>query len=194
MDDAPGDETRALARQLLLRRFRWSGGHADVWRVFTDGPALAAVIDGLVAPWRTSGTTHVAGIESRGFLLGGAAAIALGTGFVAIRKGQGLFPGMKVTATAAEDYRGQQHLLRMQRSVGPGDRVLLVDDWAERGSQALAARQLVEECGATWLGVSLMVDQLPAAVRLGLHPVTSLVQADELGDPDAEPVDDGRNL
>ena len=167
---------------LVLERFRWVQGHADVWRVFTDAEGLAAVVTELAAPWQDAEVTHVAGIESRGFLLGGAVAVRLGAGFVAIRKnGTGLLPGPKVTATADEDYRGNRHELRMQSVLTASDRVLLVDDWAERGSQALAARELVGRCGARFLGCSLMVDMLTASTRARLGTVTAVVEADELG-------------
>jgi adenine phosphoribosyltransferase len=170
------------AHALILERFRWVEGHADIWRVFADPAALAAVVTELAAPWQDAGVTHVVGIESRGFLLGGAVAVSLGAGFVAIRKdGTGLLPGPKVSTTAAEDYRGNQHVLRMQAVLTGRDRVLLVDDWAERGSQALAARELVARCGASFLGCSLMVDMLPASVRPRLGTVTAVVQAAELG-------------
>lgn len=172
------------ARTAVLRHFQWEGGHADVWRVFADAEGLRSVVEGLVAPWTTSGVTRVAGIESRGFLLGGACAVALDVGFVAIRKGRGFLPGPKVTAWSDEDYRLQRHNLCMQRVVGPPDRVLLVDDWAERGSQARAAGQLIDACGATFVGVSIIVDQLSSDVRAGLGRVTSIVAADELGTPD----------
>ena len=59
--------------------------------------------------------------------------------------------------------------------VEQGDRVLLVDDWAETGSQALAARALIEDCGGTWAGASLLVDQLQADVRSRLGPVRAFV-------------------
>lgn len=173
-----------VARDALLAHFRWSGGHADVWRVFADGDALAAVVTGLVEPWRDRGITRVAGIESRGFLLGAAAAVSLGVGFVAVRKEAGLFPGPKVTVQAAEDYRGLRHHLRMQTVLTGRDRVLLVDDWAERGSQAAAVRSLVESTGATFAGVSLLVDQLDPGTRTGLGRVTSLAGAADLGDPE----------
>ena len=166
----------------VLGRFRWEQGHADVWRVFSDAAALRAVVAGLVAPWRGEGVTHVLGIEARGFLLGGAAAVALDAGFLAVRKsGTGLLPGPKVRTTADEDYRGLAHDLRMQAVVGEGDRVLMVDDWAERGSQALAARELVEQCGACWLGVSLVVDQLGDERRARLGRVTRIVTVAALG-------------
>lgn len=167
-----------------METFRWQAGHADVWRVFADADAFVAVVEGLVEPWRDQGVTRVVGIESRGFLLGAAAALALGVGFVAVRKADGLLPGPKVTTTADLDYRRQRHRLRMQTVLRPADRVLLVDDWAERGSQARAARRLVEACGATFLGVSVLVDQLSAESRDALGRVTALVAAEELGLPD----------
>lgn len=168
-------------RDAVLRCFAWVDGHADVWAAFRDASALRAIVGGLCEPWRQEGVTHVVGIESRGFVVGGAVAVGLCAGFVAIRKeGTGLLPGSKVRTTAEPDYRGNCHDLRMQR-LPEGSRALLVDDWAELGSQASAARQLVEACDATFLGVALMVDQLNAEVRRRLGRVTSLVTAEELG-------------
>jgi adenine phosphoribosyltransferase len=168
-------------RDAVLRCFTWADGHADVWRVFDDGGAFASVIEDLVAPWRGHDITKVCGVESRGFILGGAAACALGTGFVAIRKRGGLFPGPKLEVTAAPDYRGQRHVLQIQmRSLITGDRVLLVDDWVERGSQATATHDLVQQCGASLVGCSVMVDQLDSAVRSTLPTITSIVRASEL--------------
>jgi adenine phosphoribosyltransferase len=169
------------ARRALLDTFRWVSGHADVWRVFADADALAAVVTGMVAPWRDRGVTHVVGVEARGFLIGGAAAVQLNAGFVAVRKPDGLLPGAKVAADTVPDYRGRRHRLRMQAILGPGDRALLVDDWAERGSQAYGVKQLVAACGATFLGVSVLVDQLASETRADLGTVTALVRAHELG-------------
>ncbi len=171
------------SRAAVLEKFRWVHGHADVWRIFADAAALAEVVDALAAPWRDSGVTRVVGIESRGFLLGAATAVSLGVGFVAIRKGSagGLLPGPKFTVTSAEDYRGHRHELRMQPVLGGNDRVVLVDDWAERGSQASAAKQLVEQCGAEFLGLSVIVDMLSSETRAALSRVTTVVAGDELG-------------
>lgn len=171
------------AADAVLAGFRWEDGHADIWRVFTDPESLRAVVEGLTAPWMSAGVTQVVGIESRGFLLGGACAVRLGAGFVAVRKDGGLLPGPKVSTLSELDYRGNRHRLRMQRRLGPGDRVLVVDDWAERGSQARAAADLIAQCGATLLGLSVIVDQLADDVRRALPRVTALVLADQLGDP-----------
>ena len=170
----------------LIGRIPWVGGHADVWRAFSDAALSPGLIGALAAPYRDSGITKVAGIEARGFILGAAVAAQLGAGFVAIRKEHGLFPGPKLVRTAEPDYRGNRCVLRLQRSsVAAGDRVVLVDDWAEMGSQALAARVLLEEAGATWMGVSLVVDQLTDEVRARLAPVRALLLAEQLG-PDGD--------
>src|SRR5207253_1124395 len=157
-------------------------GHADVWRLFGNSDVLAAVVERLAGVAASFSATKVAGIESRGFILGGAVAVRAGVGFVPIRKEAGLFPGPKVIGRAAADYRGIEHLLRLQqRSLSHRDRVLLVDDWAEVGSQALTARSLIEQAGAVWAGAAFIVDQLEPSRRAELEPVTYIVTADELG-------------
>lgn len=175
------------ARALVLEHFTWIGGHADVWSVFRDAEALSAVVTALVEPFRDARITAVCGVESRGFLLGGAAAVALGVGFVPVRKGEGLFPGVKVERRSAPDYRGQQHRLRLQRSaLGPDDRVLLVDDWIETGSQAATVRNMVLECGSAWAGCALIIDQLDAARAHAVGPVRALLRFEDLPAPDAD--------
>lgn len=172
------------AREALLAAFRWQGGHADIWRVFADEVAFRAIVDELTDRWRDSGVSKVAGIESRGFLLGGPMALQLGVGFVAIRKADGLLPGPKHAVVTKPDYRGSVHRLRMQQVLTADDRVLLVDDWAERGSQALAARGLVEASGATFLGLAVIVDQLDDTCSADLN-VTRIIRAEELPLPEA---------
>ncbi|AUG80830.1 Phosphoribosyltransferase [Kitasatospora sp. MMS16-BH015] len=167
------------ARTLVLEHFRWIDGHADVWRIFRDPTALAAVVAGLAAPFAGLGVTAVCGVESRGFLLGAATAIQLGVGFVPVRKPGGLFPGEKLTHRAAPDYRGLRHELRLQRAaLTPADRVLLVDDWIETGSQATAVRSLVEAGGSNWAGSSVIVDQTDEAHRRALNVHGLVTMAD----------------
>jgi adenine phosphoribosyltransferase len=169
------------ARDAVLREFRWDGGHADVWAVFRDAGALRAVVSGLVEPFRQAGITAVVGIESRGFLLGAAAAVDLGVGFVPVRKAGALFPGPKVRERTGPDYRGQETELAVQaEAIGPGDRLLLVDDWVETGSQALAVARLIDTCRGELLAISVMVDQLDPHVRSRLPRVHSLVTIADL--------------
>ena len=75
--------------------------------------------------------------------------------------------------------------MRLQRHViADGDRVLIVDDWAETGSKATTVKRLIEECGGVYVGLSLLVDQLPAEVRSKLEPVVAVALADEVRDVD----------
>ena len=165
----------------FLSSFRWVDGHADVWAAFRDAETLRAVVVGLAEPWRDQQISAVAGVEARGFLLGAAVAVQLGVGFHAVRKAGALFPGPKTKVDAAEDYRGRRHELSMQLGLGQGDRVLVVDDWAERGAQALAVRALIEGEGAQYAGLAVIVDQLTEEARHDLAPVLSLARAEDLG-------------
>ena len=169
----------------FLARFRWIGGHADVLGLFADAKLLAGAVEALAEPFEHRGVTKVAAVEARGFVLGAGVALRLGAGFVAIRKSGSVHPGAKAERMTGPDWRGQENLLRVQRSaLERHDKVLLVDDWAETGSQAVAARALIEECGASYVGLSLLVDQLPEDTRSALAPVHSVVTADELPPPD----------
>jgi adenine phosphoribosyltransferase len=166
----------------LVERFAWVQGHADVWRLFDDASLLARLVTALADPFREDGVTKVVGVEARGFVLGAAVALELRAGFVAVRKSPGRLPGTKLEVVTEPDYRGTRHRFVLQRrALAAGDRALLVDDWAERGSQALAARALVEACGAHLVGVSLLVDQLEDPVREALGRVEALVPAAALG-------------
>lgn len=174
----------STAREAIRRTFQWRDGHADLWSTFEDGPALGALVDGLAALAEERRPGAIAGIEARGFALGAPVAAALGLGFHAIRKEGALFPGPKAVRAASPDYRGRQHSLALRTTLPPGTRVVLVDDWIETGSQALAARGLTEECGATWAGAVVAVGDVSAQADAvaALAPVTWLVSSAELGD------------
>ena len=165
----------------LLARFRWIDGHADIIGLLADGEILAGAVKSLAEPFESERVTKVAAIEARGFILGAGVALVLGVGLVAIRKPGSIHPGAKVVRVTSPDWRGQESILRVQRStLSEDDSVLLVDDWAETGSQALASRSLIEDCGASYAGLSLLVDQLSDDVRVALAPVHAVVRADEL--------------
>jgi adenine phosphoribosyltransferase len=160
-----------------------SHGLGNMWPVFYDAALFGRVVAEMAAPF-AGRVDKVAGIEARGFLLGAAVAARLEVGFVAIRKSDGLFPGETLSALTASDYRGRQHTFRLQRAaLRNGDRVGIVDDWFETGSQGLIARRLVEEAGATYAGASIIVDQLTDERRRALAPCHALVNAGELDFP-----------
>ncbi len=179
---APG----AAGPQGVLLRERIAidaAGLGNMWPVFYDTELFARVIAELAAPF-AGAVDKIAGVESRGFVLGAAVATHLGVGFVAIRKADGLYPGETFTAFTSADYRGARHSFRLQRAaIELGDRVGLVDDWFETGSQGLVARRLVEQAGAVYVGASIIVDQLSAEMRDALGPCHALVAARELNFP-----------
>jgi adenine phosphoribosyltransferase len=169
-------------RDRLREAIAFVGGHADMWAVFRDAALLYEVVHALGRPFDGHDITKVAGVESRGFILGAPVALGLGAGFVAIRKEGGVYPGPKVErSTEDPDYRGHTHHLRVQRAgVQPGDRVLLVDDWIETGNQAAAARSMIVDCGAEVVAISVVVDQLTDMRRAELGAVHSLISATDL--------------
>jgi len=158
-------------------------GLGNMWPVFYDSELFARVIDAMAAPFEGA-VDKIVGIESRGFVLGAAVASRLRVGFAAIRKSDGLYPGETFTAFTASDYRGRRHTFRLQRAaVRADERVGLVDDWFETGSQGLIARRLLEQAGASYVGASIIVDQLSAEMRDALGPCHALVSASELNFP-----------
>lgn len=166
----------------LVKRFRWVNGHADVLGLFADGSFLDRAAAALAGPYLKAEVTKVVAVEARGFILGAAVALRLGSGLVPIRKEGSVHPGEKIERRTPRDWRGRESVLRVQRAaLVSGDRALVVDDWAETGSQALTARALVEDCGATYVGLSILVDQLSPEVRGRLAPVSAVAQHDELG-------------
>jgi adenine phosphoribosyltransferase len=165
----------------LVARLRYFDGHSDTLGLFADATFLASAAAALADPFREASVNKVAGIEARGFVLATAVALELGAGFVAVRKQGSIHPGPKAELTAPPDWRGIESVLRLQRHVvDPGDRVLVVDDWAETGSKAITARRLVETCGGQYLGLSLLVDQLPVQQREQLAPVAAVALAEEV--------------
>jgi adenine phosphoribosyltransferase len=164
------------ARNAYLERFSWVNGHADTWSVLRDGHTLALVVEALAALVEEAHPTVILGIEARGFLLGPAVARASGLGFVAVRKGAGLFPGPTDEAVSAPDYRGIRQRLRLRADdLAAHDVVALVDDWIETGSQASAARLLTQRAGARWAGCVVVVDQAEDGVREAVGPIRAVV-------------------
>jgi adenine phosphoribosyltransferase len=158
-------------------------GLGNMWPVFYDSDLFARVIDEMAAPF-AGGVDKIVGIESRGFVLGAAVASRLRVGFVAIRKAEGLYPGEIFTAVTDSDYRGRSHTFRLQRAaVRGGERIGLVDDWFETGSQGMIARRLLEQAGASYAGSSIIVNQLSEEMRAALEPCHALVEASDLNFP-----------
>jgi adenine phosphoribosyltransferase len=165
----------------LVTSLRYFDGHSDTLGLFAAPGFLARAAASVAEPFRGAEIVKVAGIEARGFVLAAAVALELGAGFVAIRKPGAIHPGETAELLAPPDWRGNETRLRLQRHViRQGERILVVDDWAETGGKALTTRRLIEACGGCYGGLSLLVDQLSGKRRNELAPVASVARADEL--------------
>jgi adenine phosphoribosyltransferase len=172
---------RALAEELAEHIRGGDDGRSDIWRAFADHELFARTVAAMAAPFRGERYTKVAAVEARGFVLGGAVAAHTGAGFVAVRKAGGWLPGELAERVTEPDWQGRTHSLQLQRgALAEGDRVVLVDDWFETGAQALAARALIEDTGATLVGMSIVVDDVRDDVRARLGRLHALLRADAL--------------
>ena len=138
----------------------------DVTPVIADAGLFREVIVALAAPWRDAGITHVAAIESRGFIFGAPVAVALGAGFIPIRK-----PGKLPFRTAGLDYAleyGSGRLEVHQDACPSAARVLVVDDVLATGGTAKAACELIEGVGGVVVGCAFLlgIGALNGATRL----------------------------
>ena len=119
----------------------------DITTLIEDPAGFRESVERLADAHRDLGITHVAGIEARGFIFGAGVAIALGVGFVPIRK-SGKLPGETIGQNYALEY-GVDTIEIHADVVGVGDRVLLIDDLIATGGTAVAAVALLRRTGAT---------------------------------------------
>jgi adenine phosphoribosyltransferase len=148
----------------------------DVTPVFTDGSALALVA-GALAATAPDGFDLVAGLDARGFLLGGAVAAICGSGVLAVRK-----PGKLAGAVIGQDYALEYGTARLELhpdDVPDGARVLVVDDVLATGGTAAAACALIGRAGGRVIGVALMTELVDLGGRAvlaaaGVDAVTAI--------------------
>jgi adenine phosphoribosyltransferase len=128
----------------------------DITTLLNDRQGFRDMIDALAGPYRDQGVEQVVGIESRGFILGGAVANALDAGFVPIRK-----PGKLPSKTHREEYAleyGTDSLEIHCDAFQPGQKVLLVDDVLATGGTAQAASGLIRRVGGNLVGLSFLIE------------------------------------
>jgi adenine phosphoribosyltransferase len=113
-------------------------------------------VDQLVAPWAGGKIDKVAGIEARGFILGGAVAHQLSAGFVPIRK-KGKLPHATVSIAYSLEY-GVDEMEMHSDAVAPGERVILIDDLIATGGTAEAAVKLLKSIGAEVVAACFVID------------------------------------
>ena len=128
----------------------------DITTLLEDAAGFRFAVEELVQPFADARVSRVAGIEARGFILGGAVAHQLSTGFIPVRK-KGKLPW----ETIGQDYEleyGTDRVEIHRDAVAPGEAVLLVDDLIATGGTALATLHLLRETGAEIVGCAFVVD------------------------------------
>jgi adenine phosphoribosyltransferase len=149
----------------------------DITTLLGDARAFRRTVDELVQPWAGMKIDKVAGIEARGFILGGAVAHQVSAGFVPIRK-KGKLPHKRVSVTYALEY-GEDEIEVHADALVAGERVVLVDDLVATGGTAEAAVKLLRQLGADVLAACFVIDlpELGGAERLRKMdvPVRTLV-------------------
>jgi adenine phosphoribosyltransferase len=128
----------------------------DVTTLFNDPRGFRMAIDMLLHPFAGERIDRVAGIEARGFILGGAVAHQLSVGFVPIRK-KGKLPWKTVEEDYTLEY-GTATVEVHEDAFQKGERVLIVDDLIATGGTAEAGIKLVERLGAKVAGCAFIVD------------------------------------
>ncbi len=128
----------------------------DVTTLFSDARGFRMCVDQLLHPYAGEEIDKVAGLEARGFILGGAVAHQLSVGFVPVRK-KGKLPG----ATISEEYQleyGEAVMEVHDDAIEPGEKVLVVDDLLATGGTAEAGIKLIERMGGEIVGCAFIVD------------------------------------
>ena len=128
----------------------------DVTTLFKNAECLNEMLDTLYERYKDKGITKVVGIESRGFILGGALAARLGAGFVMARK-PGKLPADTIEETYAKEY-GTDSIQIHKDAINEDDIVLLHDDLLATGGTMAATHRLVQKCGAKKTYINFVIE------------------------------------
>ena len=128
----------------------------DITTLLGNARAFRRAVDELVQPWAGSKIDKVAGMEARGFILGGAVAHQVSAGFIPIRK-KGKLPHKRVSIAYSLEY-GLDEMEMHEDAVSKGEKVILVDDLIATGGTAEGAVKLLKQQGADVLAACFIVD------------------------------------
>ena len=145
----------------------------DVTTLFRDPEGFELAIVAMARPFRTAHIDAVAGIEARGFILGGAIADRLGCGFIPMRK-KGKLPWKTIGQEYTLEY-GVDAIEIHEDAIGKGDRILIVDDLVATGGTAEAAIKLVQASGGHVAGATFVIDlpEIGGMGKIRAHDVES---------------------
>ena len=147
----------------------------DITTLLKDGPAFRRVVDLLAERYQGERVDVVVGIESRGFIFGGALAHQLKAGFVPVRK-LGKLPGKTIEVEYELEY-GRDALAIHEDAIHAGQRVLAVDDLLATGGTMAATLRLIQQLGGHVVGVAFMIELafLHGRDKLKTYPLHSLI-------------------
>ena len=150
----------------------------DITTLLKDANALQQAVDVLYERYKGDRISKVICVESRGFILGAALALRLHAGFVPIRK-KGKLPAATVRQEYALEY-GTDEIEIHKDAIDPGERVLIHDDLLATGGTVRAACKLVENLGATIVGLSFLIELsfLKGRTHLESYDVFSIIKYD----------------
>lgn len=143
----------------------------DITTLLGDARGLSACIEQLATPYTDQKVDAVAGIEARGFILGGAVAERLGCGFIPIRK-KGKLPAKAIGQDYELEY-GIDVIEVHEDALKPGERVLIIDDLIATGGTAEAAVKLLKKLDAEIVGAAFVINlpELGGCTKLTAHDV-----------------------
>lgn len=143
-----------------------------IYSIFADNNLFQKIITNLSKPFENEQIDKVLGIEARGFILGAAVANELNKGFIVARKEGKVFKGdydkSEVLNRSLKDYSDKRKRLEIEKNsacIEQGDKILIVDDWFETGSQGKAVIKMLEELNAKITGVSILLDEMGSETR-----------------------------
>ncbi|WP_028561816.1 adenine phosphoribosyltransferase [Paenibacillus pinihumi] len=147
----------------------------DITTLLKNGPAYQAAIEAMRQQVADLEIDVIAGPEARGFVIGAPLALALGVGFVPIRK-SGKLPGETVEAGYDLEY-GKDKLALHKDSITPGQKVLIADDLLATGGTIATTINLINKLGGEVVGAAFLIElsYLDGRKKLGDIPLTSLV-------------------
>ncbi|MBU4502970.1 MAG: adenine phosphoribosyltransferase [Nanoarchaeota archaeon] len=134
-------------------------GRYDVTPLFENPKSFSNLISDLLKPFKKEKFNKVAGLDALGFIIGGALSQKARVGFVTVRK-LGKLPGVKGTVikTKFKDYTKTNKGLEISKTaIKKGDKVLIVDEWIETGSQLKGTIKLIEKLGGKVIGITALV-------------------------------------
>jgi adenine phosphoribosyltransferase len=148
----------------------------DITPLLMDSKALAAAAERLSADFKDAKIDYVAAVEARGFIFGSAIALALGAGFIPIRK-KGKLPGETESVTYDLEY-GKDTLEVRRHGFEKGARVLMVDDLLATGGTMAAACKLIEKIGGKIAAISFLIEltELGGRDKLKGYDVRSVIK------------------